>query len=333
MVNSVRKWTLVSVAALVASLSLTVGCNKTSSQDQELAGTVQSRIAADPQLQGQAITSSVKDGVVTLAGTTATEAQRVAAENDANAPGVIKVVNQIATQKTEATPTETPAMGTAMTGMPADRMSTHHAARSSSRTTQRYPSDNTAPSSAGTSTRMASAAMVDVPAGTAIAVRLNQPIASNTVAAGDSFSGEVARPVEVNGRVAIPRGASVRGAVVSAESAGHIKGASQLSLDLSSISFNGHSYSIQSNTWSRTAAARGKRSAEVIGGGAGLGALIGAIAGHGKGAAIGAATGAGAGTAAEMLTKPAQVRIGPEDVVVFHLNSGIRVTPSAAALR
>ncbi len=325
MVKIFRTWTVLGVAALVAGLGLTIGCTKTSSQDQELAGTVQTRIAADPQLQGQAITANVKDGVVTLTGTTATEAQRIAAENDANAPGVSKVVNQIGTQKTEVAPTAAPMENTSVA-----HSSSHRMTRPSSQPTQSFPSGS---GNSGTSTRMASAAMVDVPAGTAIPVRLNQPIASNTVAAGDTFSGEVASPVAVNGRVAIPRGASVQGSVVNAMSAGHIRGASELSLSLAQISFNGRSYSIHSNTWSQRAASRGKRNAEVIGGGAGLGALIGAIAGHGKGAAIGAATGAGAGTAAEVLTKPAQVRIGPEDVVTFHLNSGIRVTPSAAALR
>ena len=46
--------------------------------------------------------------------------------------------------------------------------------------------------------------------------------------------------------------------------------------------------SISTKPYSQVAEATKKRDAEIIGGGAGIGAVIGAIAGGGKGAAIGA---------------------------------------------
>src|SRR5258707_12204727 len=54
---------------------------------------------------------------------------------------------------------------------------------------------------------------------------------------------------------------------------------------------------------------KGKRTATMVGGGAGLGAIIGGLAGGGKGAAIGALAGAGAGTAGTAQTR--KKGIGP----------------------
>lgn len=70
---------------------------------------------------------------------------------------------------------------------------------------------------------------------------------------------------------------------------------------------------------------RGKQSAERIGGGAALGAIIGAIAGGGKGAAAGAAIGGGAGTAVQVLTKGQQVRVPSETVLDFTLQTAFSV--------
>jgi outer membrane lipoprotein SlyB len=68
-----------------------------------------------------------------------------------------------------------------------------------------------------------------------------------------------------------------------------------------------------------------KRDIGIIGGGAGVGAAIGAIAGGGKGAAIGAAAGAAAGTAGAAATGKMDVRIPAETVMVFTLQSPVRV--------
>jgi hypothetical protein len=169
---------------------------------------------------------------------------------------------------------------------------------------------------------------VQVPAGTSVVVRLNESLASDTSQAGQEFKGEIASPVVVDGKPVIPKSAQVRGTVVAADSAGHFRGRSQLGLRLTEVSYNGESYSIKSNEWSRVGPARGKRSAEMIGGGAGVGALVGALIGHGKGAAIGAAAGAGGGAAIQASTKPAQVKLPAESLVKFRLTSSVEVKPA-----
>jgi len=113
---------------------------------------------------------------------------------------------------------------------------------------------------------------------------------------------------------------------VSASSAGHITGRSELGLELASIAFQGKTYNVVSSDVKQSGASRGKRSAETIGGGAALGALIGAVAGGGKGAAIGAAVGGGAGTGVQVLTKGQQVKIPSETRLDFTLQQPLDIT-------
>jgi hypothetical protein len=63
----------------------------------------------------------------------------------------------------------------------------------------------------------------------------------------------------------------------------------------------------------------------MVGGGALLGTLIGAVAGGGAGAAAGAAIGAAGGAAAQVLTRGDEVRVPPESVLTFRLDSPLRL--------
>jgi hypothetical protein len=73
------------------------------------------------------------------------------------------------------------------------------------------------------------------------------------------------------------------------------RGCSLLVLQLDRISAAGKYYNIQTDHYKKQGSSRGKNTAEKVGGGAGIGALIGALPGGGKGAAIGAAAGGGLG--------------------------------------
>jgi outer membrane lipoprotein SlyB len=64
------------------------------------------------------------------------------------------------------------------------------------------------------------------------------------------------------------------------------------------------------------------------GGGAAIGAIIGALAGGGKGAAIGAASGGGIGAGVNGVTRGQQVQIPTETLVNFKLQSPVTVTTS-----
>jgi hypothetical protein len=171
---------------------------------------------------------------------------------------------------------------------------------------------------------------VTVPSGTTLVVYLNEGVSSETANEGDHFSGTLGEPIYINDRVAVPKNAQVSGRVVSAKGATKFKGNSELSLELTSLSYSGHQYRINSNTWSKQGAGRGKNTAAKVGGGAALGAIIGGIAGGGKGAAIGAGAGAAAGTGAQVLTKGEKIELKPESMLQFSLQAPVTVTPSAS---
>src|SRR4030095_3236226 len=82
---------------------------------------------------------------------------------------------------------------------------------------------------------------------------------------------------------------------------------------------------IDTNSVHRVSSAHKNRNIALIGGGAGLGAAIGAIAGGGKGAAIGALAGGGAGTAGAAATGKKHVRIPAESLLTFRLAAPVRL--------
>ena len=169
----------------------------------------------------------------------------------------------------------------------------------------------------------------ELPAGSEISVRTNEPIDSETARAGQTFDAQVTRDAtDVNGDVVIPRRSSARVVIRSASNGGRISGASDLVLDLQSVVINGKTYNIDTADVTRSGKAgvgTNRRTAEYTGGGAALGAIIGAIAGGGKGAAIGAGAGAGAGALAQILTKGKAIKVPVESVLTFKLDKPLRV--------
>lgn len=164
-----------------------------------------------------------------------------------------------------------------------------------------------------------------VPADTSIDVVLDESLSSKTATPGQSFQATVETPVEVEGKVAIPKGAHATGTVKDAKAAGRFKGASLLELALKSIEVDGKTYAVSTSAPSFSHAGKGKRTAVAVGGGAGLGALIGGLAGGGKGAAIGAAAGAGAGTAGAAFTGKADVVVPAESGLKFKLTAPLEI--------
>lgn len=314
--NNRTLWTA-STAALLLALGMTAcSSGKASTQDQAIATAVEAKLKADPALAGATVDAAATNGVVTLTGTVNNEQARLQAAQDAQIPGVTQVNNQIGTD-TSATTTTAPAAGTAM-------MADTHAK-------SRHEASGAAGSAAAAAPAptMKAVQPVEVEAGTALHVRLASALSSASASAGDGFHGTLSQPVLVNGQIAIPQGASVSGTVVAADSAGHFKGQSRLELDVTQISFNGQSYPVSTTAITRLSSNRSTRSTEAIGGGAAVGALIGALAGHGKGAAIGAIAGAGTGTAVQGLTKPPEVTLPAETVLRFDLKAPVQVVPSA----
>lgn len=162
-----------------------------------------------------------------------------------------------------------------------------------------------------------------IPSGTALHVRVDESIDTRRNRAGDGFSATLDQPIEVEGRILIPAGTAFAGHVTTAAASGRLKGRAALGLRLDSFQLNGREYRIQTSSVDRVSAAHKKRNAILIGGGAGLGAAIGALAGGGKGALIGAGAGAGAGTAGAAATGKREVGIVAETPLRFTLRAPV----------
>jgi hypothetical protein len=165
-----------------------------------------------------------------------------------------------------------------------------------------------------------------VPAGTQLSIRLIDTLDSEKNQVGDSFKATLNAPVVIEDEVVIPQDADVQGRVVDVKSAGRYAGAATMVLELTTMSFNGKTYNLTTNQWTRETKGRGKSTAGKVGGGAALGAIIGGIAGGGKGAAIGTIAGAGAGTGVATVGKGTQIHLGSEALLSFSLQNPITVT-------
>lgn len=161
---------------------------------------------------------------------------------------------------------------------------------------------------------------VSIPAGTTLAIRVDQRISVKTSRTGDRFTGEVVEPVMAsNSSVLVPKGARVSGVVDASHRRGRFKGRSLLELRLTSMTLNGTEYPLKTRDLTESKKGKGRRSAAMIGGGAGLGMLVGGIASGGVGLLVGGLAGGGAGTAAAGLTGNRDIDIPAESIVHFKL--------------
>jgi type IV secretion system protein VirB10 len=172
--------------------------------------------------------------------------------------------------------------------------------------------------------RAANGKKVTVPAGTRLAVTLENGISTRSAKAGDSLYFHTSFPVTLNNRVVIPVGSYIRGSLLESKRPGRIKGKGEFRLRLESLIFpNG--YTVDLLAAPRSADTGGRETTDSEGkvtgpGGKGkdvgtvaettvTGAGIGAIAGGGKGAGIGAGIGGLAGLAAVLLTRGPEAQI------------------------
>jgi len=164
---------------------------------------------------------------------------------------------------------------------------------------------------------------VVLPTGAEIAIRTNETIDSRNARVGQTFNAQVAQDVlGSSGEVLIPKGSDAS-LILRELSSGGKTGSPELALDLDSMTVQGRRYTVSTTDLEKRGnqgIGKNRRTAEMVGGGAALGTLLGAIAGGGKGAAIGAVAGAAAGGTAQVLTKGKEVKVPAETVLKFKLD-------------
>src|SRR5713226_9497803 len=160
-----------------------------------------------------------------------------------------------------------------------------------------------------------------IPAGTPITIRLQSSLSSAASRSGDAFEAVLDEPIIVEGQTVAPRAATVTGKVVYAKASGHLQDPGYLRLTLTEISVNGKSLPVQTSSIFVKGGSHEKRNLEMIGGGAGGGAL----AGGGKGALIGTAVGAAGGTGAAYATGKTDVGFAAERRLTFRLTQPLPV--------
>jgi hypothetical protein len=165
-----------------------------------------------------------------------------------------------------------------------------------------------------------------VPANTAVYIRLQQAISSSTAQAGQDFAAVLDEPLVVDGQTFAPQGTLVTGKVVAARESGHLHNSGYLRITLSSMTVNGKSVPLQTNSVFVSGGSYKKHNLAYIGGGAGGGALLGALIGGGKGAAIGSVAGAAGGTTAAYATGKKEVGFFAERRLGFRLTQPLSIS-------
>jgi hypothetical protein len=169
-------------------------------------------------------------------------------------------------------------------------------------------------------------ATVTIPSGALIRIRINQSLDSDRTKSGASFDGIVVNDVVAGGEVAIPRGASVQGTVVSATKSGALAGRGELSLTLTQVTMGGKSFPVVSDIWAHNGGDKTTETINKTALGTGIGALFGAAAGGGEGAAIGAGIGGALGLGSSATSGRGQVYVPSEGMLTFHLAQQATVT-------
>jgi hypothetical protein len=174
--------------------------------------------------------------------------------------------------------------------------------------------------------QVAAGSQIVIPAGQALLVRMIDGVDSKTNNVGDIFHASLETDLNVNGTLVARKGTDVYGRLANAKGAGRLAGSSELQLELTRMVINGQDYPVVSSDYTMKGKGRGTNTAEKVGGGAALGAIIGAIAGGGRGAAIGAGAGSAAGAGVNVVTRGQQVKVPSETLLEFRLQQPVTVT-------
>jgi type IV secretion system protein VirB10 len=181
-----------------------------------------------------------------------------------------------------------------------------------------------------------------VPAGTKVLLVLKNTISSKNAKKGDGVYLESSFPITQDGRVVIPAGTFVQGAIDEVKRPGKLKGRGQVLMHFTTLVYpNGYTVSLPSSGVESadsqesqrvadkegTIQAEGTKGRDAIGiaTATATGTGIGAAAGGARGAGIGSGIGAAVGLGSVLLTRGEEVRLYQGTTVEMVLNRPLRL--------
>jgi hypothetical protein len=160
---------------------------------------------------------------------------------------------------------------------------------------------------------------------TRLSIRTNEAISAKEP--GKPILQRSRRKSHQSEKVLVPKGAVAELVVTQVDTGGRT-GTPTMELALRSVQANGRKYMVSTGGLTEEGEAglgKNRRTAEMVGGGALLGTLIGAVAGGGQGAAIGAIAGAAGGAAVQVLTRGSEIQVPAETILTFELSQPLRL--------
>jgi outer membrane lipoprotein SlyB len=157
----------------------------------------------------------------------------------------------------------------------------------------------------------------EIPSGTTVRIRIIDKLSSEDNQVGDAFHATLEDPITVDGKDLYPKGADVTGRIADLHKSGRLSEPGELDLVLNQVTSGSMTSTLRVQPLVIKGESHTKSNVEKVGGGAALGAIIGAIAGGGKGAAIGTVAGGAAGTGAAAATGKKAATVASETVLSF----------------
>ena len=148
-----------------------------------------------------------------------------------------------------------------------------------------------------------------VPQGTTLSVALETALSSASNRPGDLVVARLAHDLRLGDKVVLPAGTELRGRVTAAVPSGRVKTRAHLAWDFDQLVVHGKAHAIEAQALDITARDTRRRDGAIVAGGAGAGAILGAIVDGKKGAGLGALLGAGAGTGVILTNKGNEVEV------------------------
>jgi TolA-binding protein len=171
-------------------------------------------------------------------------------------------------------------------------------------------------------TRTLPRGVVEIPSGTELDARMQTALNSGTAQVEDRFEATTLADLSIDGRVAIPAGAVLRGVVTSVEPATRTNRTAKMTVSFDQVTVSGRDYPIRGTVTQAIEGEGIKGDLPKAGAGAAVGGILGAVLGGGKGAILGAIIGGGGTIAA---TEGKEVELPQGTVLRVRIDSPVQI--------